>query len=216
MHTFLEMSAPDIAQELGLNENTVKSRIARGRADVLAAMKRLRPDERSVLEGMPLLLPLTLEGSSPRGDAASLGRLAQPGDPRGGDAAGGHDPRRRPAGPPRSGGAAPGRARARRARQSRRRLVPRRQRRAAGGAGDTARGARPDGEHGHGGVQGTSLARELVLITAAKHARDRYDYDGALARLNEHEREFPQGSLAKVRDRLRDEVSSARQIRQAR
>jgi RNA polymerase sigma-70 factor (ECF subfamily) len=57
MHAFLEMSVPDIAEELGLNPNTVKSRIARARADALAAVRRLSRDEQNALEGNLALLP---------------------------------------------------------------------------------------------------------------------------------------------------------------
>jgi RNA polymerase sigma-70 factor (ECF subfamily) len=204
MHTFLEMSAPDIARELGLNENTVKSRIARGRADVLAAMKRLRPDERSALEGMPLLLPLTLDRSSPHGEAASLGRLAQPGILAaamllvGMTLGAALQGRRAPEEPPLA------------ARE------PANLTSVVSPVASVAPPGTPPAAYGAtasattAGTQGTSMARELVLIAAAKHARDRYDYDGALARLGEHEREFPHGSMAKVRDHLRDEVSSAR------
>jgi hypothetical protein len=50
------------------------------------------------------------------------------------------------------------------------------------------------------------MRRELLLIGAAKHALDRGDYDRALERLDEHEREFPRGSMARAREELRDRV----------
>jgi RNA polymerase sigma-70 factor (ECF subfamily) len=59
------MTMPEIARHLGLKENTVKSRIIRGRADALRAIQRLPPEQRSALEGPPATLD--------RGDApASL------------------------------------------------------------------------------------------------------------------------------------------------
>lgn len=64
MSAFMDMSVSDIAEELRLNPNTVKSRLARARADVIAEIRRLRRDEQSVLEGSTLCLALTLEGES--------------------------------------------------------------------------------------------------------------------------------------------------------
>lgn len=63
MHCAFEMPLPEISSELGVNENTLKSRLRRAREDALAAVKRLRPDERSALHGCPLLLPFILETS---------------------------------------------------------------------------------------------------------------------------------------------------------
>ena len=50
LHELAEMSASQIAQALGLNENTVKSRFSRGRRDALRAIQRLPPEARSALE----------------------------------------------------------------------------------------------------------------------------------------------------------------------
>jgi RNA polymerase sigma-70 factor (ECF subfamily) len=50
LHELAEMSAPEIAQTLGLNENTVKSRFSRGRQDISRAVRRLPPEARSALE----------------------------------------------------------------------------------------------------------------------------------------------------------------------
>jgi DNA-directed RNA polymerase specialized sigma24 family protein len=44
------MSTPDIARQLGLNENTVKSRLSRGRHDVRQAIDRLPREHRSALQ----------------------------------------------------------------------------------------------------------------------------------------------------------------------
>ncbi len=44
------ITVPAIAHELHLKENTVKSRLARARRDAMAAVKRLTPEEQSVLE----------------------------------------------------------------------------------------------------------------------------------------------------------------------
>jgi RNA polymerase sigma factor (sigma-70 family) len=52
MHTVLEMSAPDIARNLGVNENTVKSRINRARCDALRAIERLPREHRSALQDL--------------------------------------------------------------------------------------------------------------------------------------------------------------------
>jgi RNA polymerase sigma-70 factor, ECF subfamily len=49
LHDLSEMSAPDIARTLGLNENTVKSRLARGRGDARRAIERLSREDQSVL-----------------------------------------------------------------------------------------------------------------------------------------------------------------------
>ncbi len=47
LHTVGEMSVPEIADRLSVNENTVKSRLSRARRDALAAVKRLNAEERS-------------------------------------------------------------------------------------------------------------------------------------------------------------------------
>jgi RNA polymerase sigma factor (sigma-70 family) len=53
LYAVRDMTMPEIARQLRLNENTVKSRIARGRADVLQAIKRLSPEQRSALDVEP-------------------------------------------------------------------------------------------------------------------------------------------------------------------
>jgi len=87
MYALLEMPIEDIATALGLNENTVKSRLGRARSDFVAIMKRLQPDEQRALEGSPLLVPFGLldwqrsppsaaMGTSGGTAAAALGTLA--------------------------------------------------------------------------------------------------------------------------------------------
>jgi RNA polymerase sigma factor (sigma-70 family) len=49
LHVLFEMSTPDIARQLALNENTVKSRLSRGRHDVRRAIDRLPREHRSAL-----------------------------------------------------------------------------------------------------------------------------------------------------------------------
>jgi RNA polymerase sigma factor (sigma-70 family) len=70
MFALLELSVPDIARELGINENTVKSRLARARRDFAATAKRLRPDERGLLTGCALLLPFGLDAWWPADEEA--------------------------------------------------------------------------------------------------------------------------------------------------
>jgi RNA polymerase sigma-70 factor (ECF subfamily) len=60
MHDLLGMTVPAIAAELGVNANTVASRISRGRRDFQAAARRLDRDRRSLLEEGMSLLPLGL------------------------------------------------------------------------------------------------------------------------------------------------------------
>jgi RNA polymerase sigma factor (sigma-70 family) len=50
LYALRDMTMPEIARYLGLKENTVKSRISRGRADALRVIQRLAPDQRSALE----------------------------------------------------------------------------------------------------------------------------------------------------------------------
>ncbi len=57
MHYLLEMTVPAIAAKLGINTGTVASRISRGRADFVVAARRLREDERNLLEKGMLFIP---------------------------------------------------------------------------------------------------------------------------------------------------------------
>jgi RNA polymerase sigma-70 factor (ECF subfamily) len=50
LYAVRDMTMPEIARQLGLKENTVKSRINRGRADALRAIQRLPPEQRYALE----------------------------------------------------------------------------------------------------------------------------------------------------------------------
>ena len=68
MFVLLDMTAPEIAAELGINENTVKSRLLRARGDFLAGVKRLPPDERGLLAGSAFLLPFGFESWWPPGE----------------------------------------------------------------------------------------------------------------------------------------------------
>jgi RNA polymerase sigma-70 factor (ECF subfamily) len=70
MFVLLELSVADIARELGINQNTVKSRLVRARRDFVATAKRLSADERGLLTGCALLLPLGLDGWWPTEDDA--------------------------------------------------------------------------------------------------------------------------------------------------
>lgn len=64
MYVLLDMSVTEIAEELALNENTVKSRLGRARTDFVANTKRLSPEERGLLTGSAMLLPFGLEWPS--------------------------------------------------------------------------------------------------------------------------------------------------------
>jgi RNA polymerase sigma-70 factor (ECF subfamily) len=50
LYALRDMTMPEIAQHLRLKENTVKSRMIRGRADALRAIHRLPPEQRCALE----------------------------------------------------------------------------------------------------------------------------------------------------------------------
>lgn len=91
-----EMSALEIAQELGMNLNTVKSRLARGRLDVREAIKRLPAEQRSALaealvpsERGSSLLP---EVGMAEGSARSNTRSSRRGEE--GSSLDSHEPRR--------------------------------------------------------------------------------------------------------------------------
>lgn len=58
LHDALGLTVPEIADELDMKENTVKSRLRRARQDFIAAANRLPPEQRSLLEGSLLALPL--------------------------------------------------------------------------------------------------------------------------------------------------------------
>ena len=69
MYALLEMSVPEIAKALALNENTVKSRLGRARRDFVATAKRLSAEERRLLMSSAMLLPLGLAWPSVEDDA---------------------------------------------------------------------------------------------------------------------------------------------------
>lgn len=215
MHTFLEMSVPDIASELGLNPNTVKSRISRARLDALAAVKRLSRDEQSVLEGSPLLLPFALDtwggGPAPRSDgfrgssralaAGALGLLAvgvaigvalTPRSPRvvQDSAVTAFEPTLMVTGAPVADVPA---------------VVVLTSPSASSAPPSTPASASPVARE----ATSKTLARELVWITAAKHALYGGAGDLALAALHAHEREFPQGELAGERAFLEAQARTA-------
>ena len=50
LHELLDMATPEIARHLGIKENTVKSRVSRGRHDVRQAIERLPREHRSALQ----------------------------------------------------------------------------------------------------------------------------------------------------------------------
>jgi RNA polymerase sigma factor (sigma-70 family) len=52
LHELLDMATPEIARHLGINENTVKSRVSRGRYDVRQAIERLPREHRSALQAL--------------------------------------------------------------------------------------------------------------------------------------------------------------------
>jgi RNA polymerase sigma factor (sigma-70 family) len=52
LHELLDMATPEIARHLGIKENTVKSRISRGRCDVRQAIERLPREQRSALQDL--------------------------------------------------------------------------------------------------------------------------------------------------------------------
>jgi RNA polymerase sigma-70 factor (ECF subfamily) len=199
MHAFLDMSVPDIAEELGLNPNTVKSRLARARADALAAVRRLSEDEQSILEGSLLMLPLldVVDGAPPpraprsrvvRGASRAAGAAAMLalGVALGAGlrvkeapivAAVDRDrladaPADLPTHPPTPAPPSPA-------------LPP-----------SQAASRAPSS------VKSDSLARELVWITAARRAIQKHAGERALAALKAHEAEFPRGVLAHERELL--------------
>lgn len=52
LHELLDMATPEIARHLGIKENTVKSRVSRGRHDVRQAIERLPREHRSALQDL--------------------------------------------------------------------------------------------------------------------------------------------------------------------
>jgi DNA-directed RNA polymerase specialized sigma24 family protein len=51
LHEGDDLSAPEVARALGINENTAKSRIHRGLCEARKVARRLPPSERILLQG---------------------------------------------------------------------------------------------------------------------------------------------------------------------
>jgi RNA polymerase sigma-70 factor (ECF subfamily) len=79
LHALLDMTTPEIARHLGLKENTVKSRIIRGRYDVREAIERLPREQQSALQSLEEAGDL-LDCRSP-GQASRRARDARPRSP---------------------------------------------------------------------------------------------------------------------------------------
>jgi RNA polymerase sigma factor (sigma-70 family) len=79
LHDALGFSAPEIAERLGIKEETVRSRWKRARRDFAAAANRLPPEERSLLkDGLLVLLWASYWPSSGARGGPSLATAARP------------------------------------------------------------------------------------------------------------------------------------------
>jgi RNA polymerase sigma factor (sigma-70 family) len=212
MHAVLEMSASDVARELGLKENTVKSRLGRARADAAVEVSRLSLDEQRALDGCALLLPLGLDGSgnapvasgpTPRLTllhfAGAAGMLAM------GLMLG-------------AGTAGRGPRDADHAIAATREAAPAAPEAVSSPAAPALRVGGPPGAAPAGGAAargaartapGDTLARERAWIAEARRALHQGDLPGALAALDAHQQAFARGELAGDRDWLRARVRAA-------
>jgi RNA polymerase sigma-70 factor (ECF subfamily) len=207
MHDFEGMSVPDIAEELGLNANTVASRISRARKDLQAAVARLPEDERNLLKRGMLFIPLGHDARTDRpGGGLSFAACAPAALAVCAMALFGIGPANAAAPPPivcvhevavadlaapstsapaqmATSPAAPAVA------------APPRPARTAAGSTLTAR---------------RSMSEELVLLDSAVRTLQDGAHDRALASLVDHRQRFPQGVLARRRDQLEHDVLSDR------
>lgn len=225
----LGRTVPEIADELGIKPNTVKSRLGRARRDFRAVVRRLPPDERGLLEKSPLtgLLLAQLQERHPApegGDIATAGILGGlvamlgVGLWLGPDTSLHLDPTLRrtavavreatpteivatatAASPATSPSSTTASAPSPRPTAPRTGSVPPPRPRPT--AARTATAARA--------VKDDPLVREMFLIEAAGRALDRHAYADALAHLDAHVAKYPHGALTEDRERIRQEVVAA-------
>lgn len=208
LHAVDEQTASEIAVTLGLNENTVRSRIARARARAQQEAERLSAEERRVLEGSPLgALFLRRESHAPRPgegpsrlqSVLSAGFVIGCGLALSGRAA---TPDLDLAFEPAPRVIAEAAAEARAAAPLPSAPVPLPPERPSPPpstpAAPVSRPAAP--------APGDSLAAELSLIWPAQEALREHAYARAVAALSIHARRFPSGKLAEKRERLRAEA----------
>jgi RNA polymerase sigma-70 factor (ECF subfamily) len=212
LYAVRELTVPEIAAELGVNANTVKSRLARARTHAQQALRNLPDEQRRLLEGAPLAAMFfwdSREEPIPSGRRRALGASALVlvagfwiiGSPIGflprqsgpsevlavnDHVAGGASVAapQEPATPTEGPTAQPDSAPAPAAPAAAPlRAAPVR----SAGSGDT-------------------LPIEKVLIHAARRALDTEDYALVLLKLAKHEQWYPDGKLAGVREELKADV----------
>jgi RNA polymerase sigma factor (sigma-70 family) len=212
LYAVRELTVPEIAAQLGVNANTVKSRLARARTHAQQALRNLPDEQRRLLEGAPLAAMFfwdSREEPIPSGRRRALGASALVlvagfwiiGSPIG------FLPRQ--SGPSEvlaandhTAGGVP---------------VAAPEEQAAPTEGPTAQ---PDSAPApaapaaaplraapvRSAGSGDTLPIEKVLIHAARRALDTEDYALVLLKLAKHEQWYPDGKLAGVREELKADV----------
>lgn len=217
LYAVQEMTTAEIGVKLGVNESTVKSRLARARAEARAAIQNLPEDERRLLRGAPLAALFFGWGEEtapprsrwPAGLVVLIAGLCIVGSPLGRLPAAHELPRAapgevhalglglevRPDAPspaPTPGDALPEPPPPEVAPVERRRPP------VASSRSLPVLPVRVD--------QGDTLPAERAMIASARSAMDTDALADVLVQLAEHEHRYPEGKLAGVREELKSEV----------